>query len=438
LAETYRDMRRDRRAIRTSGPRWDAELSALLESIPCAAVIEREENITEWNHAAQTMRGGEVAGQIPVEQVFLGGYPYRDGKRKVGDELFECALLRADGRMVPVHGALREFQTESGLSRLVTIMGYTRGENAAAGQGTFLGDLLDEAPEAVAITVGGRILYVNREFMKLFGLSSSDCLGVNLDERITPLAIRGEAQALEQAVERDGRASMETRRLHRDGDELDVSLLAGPIRVRGDEYGLFYTFRDIRSQKRVEAKLQHQAMHDSLTGLANRALLTDRVQEALKRLRRDGERKFAVIFLDLDGFKAINDEMGHDVGDEVLLTVSRVLRDCLRPQDTLARFGGDEFAMLLEDMPSAELATIVAERLHRSLRAAALPDGAQVSASVGIAMVTSRGGIASRVLREADIAMYHAKAAGKARTVVFERGMTMGRTGAGGRDRSSA
>jgi diguanylate cyclase (GGDEF)-like protein len=269
-------------------------------------------------------------------------------------------------------------------------------------------------------------------------LSSSDCLGVNLDERITPLAIRGEAQALEQAVERDGRASMETRRLHRDGDELDVSLLAGPIRVRGDEYGLFYTFRDIRSQKRVEAKLQHQAMHDSLTGLANRALLTDRVQEALKRLRRDGERKFAVIFLDLDGFKAINDEMGHDVGDEVLLTVSRVLRDCLRPQDTLARFGGDEFAMLLEDMPSAELATIVAERLHRSLRAAALPDGAQVSASVGIAMVTSRGGIASRVLREADIAMYHAKAAGKARTVVFERGMTMGRTGAGGRDRSSA
>jgi Amt family ammonium transporter len=408
------------------------------DAIPCAALVEREGSIVEWNEAARALRGGTDFSAIPTEQVFLGDYPRREAKAELERVSFECGFLRADGCMVSVRGVLREFETETGRVRLITIMEHLRVDNAAAGEGTFLGNLLDEAPEAVAITIRDRLLYVNREFTKLFGFTSGDCLGSDLDELITPDGVRGQAEDLARTVGTQGRASMETKRCHRDGEEIDVSLLAGPIRVRGDEFGLFYTFRDIRTQKQIEARLQHQAMHDPLTGLANRALLTDRVQESLKRLRRDDSRKFAVMFLDLDGFKQIDDTLGHDVGDEVLRTVGRVLRDCLRPQDTLARFGGDEFAILLEDMPSTSLAEIVAGRLHRALKIAKLPDTAEVTMSIGIAMVTSRGGIAERVLREADVAMYQAKAAGKARSVVFSRGMTMGKLERAARNESAA
>jgi diguanylate cyclase (GGDEF)-like protein/PAS domain S-box-containing protein len=187
--------------------------------------------------------------------------------------------------------------------------------------------------------------------------------------------------------------------------------------------GVVVTARDVTERRRLEAELSHQAFHDSLTGLANRALFTDRVGHALDRgLRR--QNLFAVLFVDLDDFKTVNDSLGHAAGDELLVEVARRLEGCLRPEDTCARLGGDEFAIMIENIDSPEGAIVVAQRI---LAAIAVPPkvlGSEVSvqASVGIAF-GSGGQSASEVLRSADLAMYRAKAEGKSRFAVYEPSM---------------
>ena len=413
----------------------ESDLVAMVSVLPCAAFVEREGELVAWNESAAALRGVpavEVGVTIPAAQVFLGAFPFFNSGRELSvrirsAEHFDCALLRQDGRMIAVRGALRVFQTDAGPARLITLSEQPFGDKASAGEGTFLGELLDAAPEAMAITHEARLLYVNTEFTKLFGYAPEDCLGKSLEELLTPASRRGEMERLYAGMSVGERAAMETVRLDSDGDEIDVSLLVGPVRLSGEVFGLFHTFRDIRTQKQAEAILKHRAMHDALTGLANRALFAERVQIALRALRREGSRQFSVLFLDLDGFKGVNDTLGHDAGDRVLLEVSHCLRDCLRPQDTLARFGGDEFAVLVEESPSLAQAEMVAERLHAAICGLKIGAGLAVSASLGVTLVTDETATVARVLREADIAMYYAKAHAKAGTAVYVPGMTMGK-----------
>jgi diguanylate cyclase (GGDEF)-like protein len=169
--------------------------------------------------------------------------------------------------------------------------------------------------------------------------------------------------------------------------------------------------------KTVEDAL-HQAFHDALTGLPNRALLVDRLQQGLKRAQRS-RAPLAVLFLDLDRFKMVNDSLGHAAGDDLLMAVASRLSDCIRPGDTAARFGGDEFAILLEDVDSAGAAERAAMRILYSLEAPFEVAGREVfiSASIGIAMGRDT---VDDPIRDADLAMYRAKAAGKGRFEVFE------------------
>ncbi len=170
-----------------------------------------------------------------------------------------------------------------------------------------------------------------------------------------------------------------------------------------------------------EEQLRHLAFHDPLTGLANRALFHDRVQHAIAGQSREGN-SIGVLFIDLDGFKAVNDSRGHASGDVLLTTIAQRLRTCARPSDTVARLGGDEFAILIEHLDEPETATSLA---HRVIEALSEPievgDGpVQVGASVGVAVRRPGGEGASEVLREADTAMYAAKVQGKGRYVTFE------------------
>ncbi len=182
---------------------------------------------------------------------------------------------------------------------------------------------------------------------------------------------------------------------------------------------------DVTERIRAQEALWRAAQHDTLTGLPNRALFVELLQQALNHGRRNPEVRSAVLFLDLDGFKIVNDTLGHVIGDELLVVTSKRLRSCLRDSDTLARLGGDEFVILLQDPRSVCEATLVADRIQRAVQAPLSLGGRDifVSASIGIAMSSDNYTDPIVIMRDADAAMYKAKAAGKARYVLFNDGM---------------
>jgi diguanylate cyclase (GGDEF)-like protein/PAS domain S-box-containing protein len=190
----------------------------------------------------------------------------------------------------------------------------------------------------------------------------------------------------------------------------------GAVHVFGEE---------VTERKRVEGRLLHQAMHDPLTGLPNRHLFMERLGGALMRYHRREASLFAVLFLDLDRFKVVNDSLGHHVGDELLQVVGDRLRASVRSGDTVARFGGDEFAVLLEELENLDEATHIAERLGQAVAAPINLSGYEVfsSASIGIALCSAVLDRPEYLLRNADVAMYRAKASGARRYEVFDRTM---------------
>ncbi|MHB8911941.1 MAG: bifunctional diguanylate cyclase/phosphodiesterase [Lysobacter sp.] len=178
----------------------------------------------------------------------------------------------------------------------------------------------------------------------------------------------------------------------------------------------------IAVREQVEAKLQHQVMHDPLTGLPNRLYLRDRIERSIAGLRRNPERRFALLYLDIDRFKLFNDSLGHLAGDEVLCEVARRLAECIREPDLVARLSGDEFAILLEDAPVPRTACKVAQRVQVALQRPMQIGGRelQTSASIGIAISDERYTSTDALLHDADVALYRAKSAGRQRFVLFD------------------
>jgi diguanylate cyclase (GGDEF)-like protein/PAS domain S-box-containing protein len=182
---------------------------------------------------------------------------------------------------------------------------------------------------------------------------------------------------------------------------------------------------DVTARKEAERRLQHDALHDSLTGLPNRVLFLDRLDQAIRRSRRHhADGCAAVLFLDLDRFKVVNDSLGHSAGDALLRAVAERLQAALRPNDTVARLSGDEFTLLLDDVHDAPEAEMIADRVLQSLKAPIELDGRAlfVDASIGIALATGESS-PEEVMRDADVAMYRAKADGKGRHAVFDAAM---------------
>lgn len=181
--------------------------------------------------------------------------------------------------------------------------------------------------------------------------------------------------------------------------------------------GALVSYTEITTRKRAEAQLAHQALHDPLTGLPNRTLFLDRLGLALARLPRR-PTKLAVLFLDLDGFKEVNDSLGHSAGDRAIVAVAERIRSILRPSDTAARLGGDEFTILCEDITDAAQAVAIAERVIAAVSAPLGIDGRVVdlATSVGVAVTDRRGeATAPTLLADADSAMYEAKQRGRSR-----------------------
>jgi diguanylate cyclase (GGDEF)-like protein len=198
--------------------------------------------------------------------------------------------------------------------------------------------------------------------------------------------------------------------------DAETSTLSGPT--------LSGIVRDLSDQKRFEAQLAHQAAHDSLTGLPNRIMLTDRMDRARARVRRHG-RMFATLFIDLDRFKSVNDTLGHTAGDQLLVEASERINRAVRETDTVARLGGDEFVVLCDDIEGIHQATDCADRIITALRLPfRLDDGdAHLSASIGIAFCTDAADTPDAILANADIAMYRAKNDGRNCYALFDREM---------------
>ena len=273
------------------------------------------------------------------------------------------------------------------------------------------------------VSPAGEILYQSPSSASLLSLAPEGLLGRALVNFVHPDDRDLFAQILNQTAGRPGsQLSAAWRLIGSDGSAVEVDVRATNLLDNPSVAGIVLNSRDVSDRNRLEAELRHQAFHDRLTGLANRALFEDRLENALGRLSR-GDGVLGVLFLDLDDFKTINDGRGHHVGDGLLVAVADRLAQGLRAGDTFARIGGDEFAVLVE-APEVDYVRATAERLLASLTEPfELATGTTtVRASIGIA-VTAGLLSAQELLRDADIAMYAAKSAGKGRVEVFDTGL---------------
>jgi diguanylate cyclase (GGDEF)-like protein/PAS domain S-box-containing protein len=274
----------------------------------------------------------------------------------------------------------------------------------------------------VLVDPDGRLLNDSPTLAVLAGRPGASTAGVHISDIIHPDDIDDVRAILARALLNPTVVfDAEFRVRHADGRYLWFGARAVNLLHDPDVNGVVVNIQDVTDRKAAEARLSHQAFHDPLTGLANRALLRQRVEHVLRRPGRTGQDS-AVIYLDLDGFKNVNDSLGHDAGDHLLRDVARRLQAAVRAGDTVARLGGDEFAVLLENNRyPREDAVFIAERILVALREPVTVEGLQicVSASVGIAIAGPETTAAS-ALRNADVAMYRAKAAGKNQWVVYE------------------
>lgn len=273
----------------------------------------------------------------------------------------------------------------------------------------------------------GKWLQVNDSLGQILGYSETELLATDFQTLTHPDDLdsvrRGIAQLL---IGHISTSQIEHRFLHQLGHIVWVSLSASLIgETETQARRLIFQIQDITDRRRAESRLFHDAFHDALTGLPNRALFLDHLELAMARTQRHPERCFAVLFLDFDRFKIVNDSLGHLAGDELLIEVARRLRNGIRPDDTIARLGGDEFTILLEEIQGAEEAIALAERIKQMLLEPVKLTATEVTitASIGIAFNSTGEQKPEEVLRDADTAMYQAKSHGKARHALFDQSM---------------
>jgi len=285
--------------------------------------------------------------------------------------------------------------------------------------------LVRHSSDVVAvIDAASHVRWVAESVRGTLGYDPAQITGSALRDLVHPEEAHHAARFLEKAALNPGRAGSLSVRL-RTADDSYLALEMIAHNHLGDPLidGILLNLRDVSERIALEEQLRHQAFHDDLTGLANRALFEDRLTLALARVRRQGEQ-LAVIFVDLDDFKTVNDSLGHAVGDQLLRATAQRLSACLRAQDTAARLGGDEFAILLEDLSDDDEAWQVAERIRLALEPPVILDGRHLTSSASIGLeCPGPEAIAAEVLGNADLAMYAAKDRGKGRVARFEPGM---------------
>ena len=272
------------------------------------------------------------------------------------------------------------------------------------------------------IDAEGTIGYESPAVARVLGCDPKDRLGKSAFETVHEADVAWIRSLLADISLRPGaEAAADFRARHAEGSWRWLQATAKNLLGDPAVSAIVVNYRDITDRHALEDQLRYQAFHDALSGLPNRALFMDRLDHALTRARRD-QSAVAVLFVDLDDFKSVNDGLGHGAGDELLISVAERLQRTLRDADTVARMGGDEFAILLEDAHDRHASVEIAERILETLRAPFTVHGqaVHIQGSVGIALYTDPGQTAEELLRRADVAMYAAKTQGKDRLMVFQ------------------
>ncbi|TDR39157.1 PAS domain S-box-containing protein/diguanylate cyclase (GGDEF)-like protein [Tahibacter aquaticus] len=348
-------------------------------------------------------------GQVTDQEVRIRRY---DG-RPIWVSLNVHAVRDAEGRVLSLEGAVQD------------VTARRDAERALLSSEERYRTLVEHAQIAVYVMRDERYIYVNQRFANLTGYDERELIGMHWNELASAegrriiaarVAARGRGEVLP--------AEYETFLRRKGGRELRVSVSAGPIRLDDGDY-FSGTVRDVTERHRFESELEHNATHDALTGLPNRVLFERHLTGRLGEAQEQGAYGYAVLFLDLDGFKLVNDSLGHATGDRLLVEIVARLRGVLPEGCILARYGGDEFTML----PRGQWTTHSAEALaHQVLQALGEPfvfDGHRIYSGASLGIVLGRAGYDTpeQVLRDADTAMYRAKARGKSAYMMFDEAM---------------
>ncbi|HVG10069.1 MAG TPA: EAL domain-containing protein [Thermoanaerobaculia bacterium] len=432
------ERRRSEEALRESEERYrslfDGVPIGLYRTTPAGRLLDA-------NDALVRVLGypdGETLLGANVGDIYLDPEDRQRWQRTVEEEdgsrirAFESQVRRHDGRVIWVRFSLRTIRDEDG--RVVRYEGAfeditdrRRAQDALQASEERFRALVQNASDMISILdPDGSVLYASPSHQRLLGHPPEDFVGGNFLDLVhyedRPLVANALGCLVDLPHEN---LTIEYRCQHSNGTWLTIESTASNLLAHPSVLGLVLNSHDITDRKRAEERLLHDALHDELTGLPNRALFMDRLWQAVERSRREPDRLMAVLFLDVDQFKIVNDSLGHLVGDQLLIQIARALSSALRPMDTIARIGGDEFAILLERGHEVEDAATVADRIHERLASPINLGGHEVfiTASIGIAICTPDYEKPEDLLRDADTAMYRAKSSGRACHVVFHRGM---------------
>jgi diguanylate cyclase (GGDEF)-like protein/PAS domain S-box-containing protein len=406
-------------------------------------MLDADGYVVSWNAGAERIKGYR-ADEI-IGQHFSCFYPADEQEH--GKPAYMLQLAKADGRVADEGWRVRKdgsrFWAEVVITALSDQAGRLRGfakvthditarkqAETAIRESEERYRLLVEGAKDYAMLLtdpDGLITRWNLGAERIFGYTEAEILGQPLSRIFTPEDIAHGAPVDElRTALMEGRAEDERWHMRKDGTRFWASGVNTPLRDEAGELrGFAKVLRDSTVRKQAEEALRRQALHDALTGLPNRALLIDRLAHVLAYAQRHPTFVFAVLFLDLDRFKTINDSLGHLAGDQLLLGVAHRLQAILRHQDTIARLGGDEFVVVLEDINEISDVTHVADRIHQALTTPFQINGVEVvtNVSIGITLSTSGYTRPEELLRDADTALYRAKAQGRGRYEIFDTTM---------------
>jgi diguanylate cyclase (GGDEF)-like protein/PAS domain S-box-containing protein len=441
VARLMQELQR-RDALMDSVERSESLLRQILESLPVGVRVASREGTTLMRNPAAQRIWGQMAPDAPGAAGALAPRRARDGTRL---ELHHWPLARALEYAETVSNEVLEVEdAEQGrrtiLSSAVPLVaqdGAQLGAVEVSEDITTQRELMDtlRASEARYQTVfensidavlvlepDGAIVAANPGACRMLGYSEQELRAIGH----AGIVDAGTPTLAELIAERDrsGHMTSEVTLVRKDGSRFPGEVSAFAFPYRDGEVRVSLIIRDITERKRADARIEHLAYHDELTGLPNRVLFNETLRRRLSLGQRDG-REFAVMLLDLDGFKLVNDTLGHEVGDQLLKEVAERFRQTLRAGDMVARLGGDEFILLLEEPGSKEDIGALAQRvLHAIARPCRLGgEDLHLTASIGISMFPKDGEDARTLLKNSDLAMYHAKEAGKNNYAYFSEEM---------------